>query len=103
MGMIHFEVPHGLALAEARRRMERLTQYWAKHGIQASWTGDVARLSGKVMGMALDATMRVTERSVGGEATDPGLLLRGQAKKYLTQKFEAWLDPGTSVEELERG
>ena len=103
MGMIQFQVPHSLTLADAKRRMERLTQYWAKHGIQSVWKGEEAKLSGKVMGLHLDATMRVTEKTVGGEATDPGMLLRGQAKKYLTHKFETWLDPGNSVEELERG
>jgi len=30
------------------------------------------------------------------------MLLRGQAKKYLTNKFEAWLDPRKSIEELEK-
>jgi Putative polyhydroxyalkanoic acid system protein (PHA_gran_rgn) len=103
MGMIRFEVLHTLTLTEAKHRMERLTQYWAKHGIQSVWKGEEAKLSGKVMGLHLDATMRVTEKTVGGEATDPGMLLRGQAKKYLTHKFETWLDPDRSVEELERG
>jgi hypothetical protein len=102
MPRIQFEVPHTLSLSEAKRRMEKLTQYWAKHGIQTSWAGEEARLTGKVMGMSLDATMRVTPKSVGGEATDPGMLLRSQAKKYLTHKFESWLDPTKSLEELER-
>jgi Putative polyhydroxyalkanoic acid system protein (PHA_gran_rgn) len=102
MARIQFEVPHTLSLPEAKRRMEKLTQYWAKHGIQTSWSGEEAQLTGKVMGMHLDATMRVSAKSVGGEATDPGMLLRSQAKKYLTHKFETWLDPTNSVEELER-
>jgi len=102
MGTIDFQVPHTLSLAEAKKRMERLTAHWAKHGIQSSWAGDVAKLSGKVMGVHLDATLRVTDRAVGGEATDPGMLLRGQAKKYLTHKFSTWLDPTRSVEDLEK-
>jgi hypothetical protein len=102
MGMIDFQVPHSLSLAEAKQRMEKLTQHWAKHGIQSSWAGDVAKLSGKVMGIHLDATLRVTDKTVGGEATDPGMLLRGQAKKYLTHKFATWLDPKKTIEELER-
>ena len=77
-----------------------LANEWAKHGIQSSWAGDMAKLSGKVLGVHLDATLRVTDRTVGGEATDPGLLLRGQAKKYLTHKFATWLDPTRSLEEL---
>ena len=67
----------------------------------------MSRAAGKASheggGLTLDATMRVTDKTVGGEATDPGMLLRGQAKKYLTHKFETWLDPGKSLEELERG
>jgi len=102
MGKIDFHVAHTLSLAEAKKRMERLTAHWAKHGIQSSWAGDVATLSGKVMGMHLDATLRVTDKTVGGEASDPGLLLRGQAKKYLTHKFETWLDPKRSLEDLEK-
>ena len=102
MGKIDFHVAHTLTLAEAKRRMEKLTQHWAKHGIQSTWSGDQATLHGKVMGIALDATLRVTDKTVGGEATDPGMLLRGQAKKYLTHKFETWLDPKKTVEELEK-
>jgi hypothetical protein len=102
MARIQFEVPHTLSLPEAKRRMEGLTQHWAKHGIQTSWAGEEARLIGKVMGIHLDATMRISAKSVGGDATDPGLLLRGQAKRYLTHKFETWLDPSRSLEELER-
>jgi len=103
MGMIDFQVAHALPLAEAKKRIEKLTQHWAKHGIQSTWSGDTAKLSGKVMGIHLDATLRVTDKTVGGQATDPGFLLRGQAKKYLTHKFETWLDPKKTVEELERG
>jgi hypothetical protein len=102
MGKIDFHVAHTLPLAEAKKRMERLTAHWAKHGIQSTWAGDEAKLHGKVLGIHLDATLRVTDKTVGGEASDPGLLLRGQAKKYLTHKFATWLDPTKSVEELER-
>ncbi len=102
MGKIDFQVPHTLSLAEAKKRMERLTVYWAKHGVQSSWAGDVAKLTGRVMGVHLEATLRVTDKTVGGQATDPGLLLRGQAKKYLTHKFETWLDPKRSLEDLEK-
>ena len=95
MGKIDFHVTHTLSLAEAKKRIEKLTQHWAKHG-------DEAKLHGRVMGINLDAVLRVTDKTVGGEASDPGLLLRGQAKKYLTHKFETWLDPRKSIEELEK-
>ena len=102
MGKIDFHVAHTLSQAEAKQRIEKLTQHWAKHGIQSTWSGDEAKIHGKVMGISLDATLRVTDKTVGGEATDPGLLLRGQAKKYLTHKFQTWLDPKKSIEELEK-
>ena len=95
-----FHVSHALPRAEARARMERLTAAWSRHGVQSKWTGDEAQLDGKVMGMHLVATLHVTDTQVGGEATDPGMLLRGQAKKYLTEKFAHYLDPKKSLSEL---
>ena len=101
MGTMKFEVAHALPKADARARIEALTRYWTKHGIKSSWAGDGAALSGKIMGLQFDAALRVTEKSVGGEGTDPGMLLRGQAKKYLEKKFSAYLDPARSLAELE--
>ena len=102
MGMMKFEVSHSLPKDEAKKRIEALTRYWKKHGITAQWSGDSATLAGKVMGVAFDAKLAVTERTVGGEGTDPGMLLRGTAKKYLEGKFASWLDPSKSLAELEQ-
>jgi hypothetical protein len=44
----------------------------------------------------------VAEGKVGGEATDPGFLFREKAKQYLTEKFEYYLDPAFSLEELQK-
>ena len=44
MGKIDFHVAHTLSLAEAKKRIEKLTQHWAKHGIQSTWSGDTAQL-----------------------------------------------------------
>ena len=95
-----FHVPHALPRAEARARMEKLTTAWSRHGFQSAWKGDEAQLDGRVMGMHLVATLRVTDTQVGGEATDPGMLLRGPAKKYLTEKFANYLDPKKTLAEL---
>jgi hypothetical protein len=101
MGLLSFEVPHTLPKEEARKRLEQLTRYWAgKYGVASRWSGDEATLSGKVMGISLSATLKVTESKVGGEATDPGMLLRGKAKKYLTHKFNSYLDPAKTLEQL---
>ncbi len=103
MGTMKFEVTHTLSKDEAKKRVEALLRYWQKkYGMQASWAGDSAKLTGKVMGITFDAALTVAEKRVGGEGTDPGMLLRGQAQKYLTRKFGEYLDPGKSLDELER-
>jgi len=94
MGMMKFEVPHQLSKDQARERVNRLFEYWGrKYGIQSDWSGDRAHLSGKVMGIGIDARLEVTFRAVSGEASDPGFLLRDKARRYLTDKFNAALDP----------
>lgn len=94
MGMMKFEVPHSLSKDEARKRVGELLTYWSdKYGIQSTWAGDKAHVQGKAMGISINADLEVSERGVGGEATDPGFLFRDKAKKYLTQKFSDYLDP----------
>lgn len=103
MGMIKFEVPHTLSKDDARARVEALVGYWQRqYGVRTDWSGDRARIAGKVMGITLDANLEVAAGKVGGEATDPGMLLRGQAQKYLTRKFNDYLDPKRSLDELRR-
>ncbi len=103
MGMLSFEVPHTLSKEEAKKRVESLIAYWTqKYGMKAEWSGDVAKIVGKAMGVTIDAVLNVTDAKIGGEATDPGMLLRGQAKKYLTQKFSEFLDPSKSIDDLKR-
>ncbi len=101
MGMIKLEIPHTLSAEEARKRVEALFGYWGKkYGVKSTWAGDVASYSGKVMGVSIEGKLTVAEKRVGGEATDPGFLLRGQAQKYLTRKFGDYLDPSKKIEDL---
>lgn len=101
VGMLKFGVPHSLPRDQAKRRVEKLVSYWsAKYGLKAEWSGDSARLSGKAMGLPVQATLEVRDAGVEGEATDPGFLLRDRARKYLTEKFGAYLDPATPLEAL---
>ena len=103
MAKLTFEVSHALPKEEARQRIEQLTLYWkSKYGLKSEWTGDEATLAGKVMGVTIDGIVRVAADRVGGDATDPGLLLRGQARKYLQGKFANYLDPKKSLAELKR-
>lgn len=101
MGTMKFEVPHSLPKDEVRKRMEQLLRYWdSRHGMKATWESEGARVIGKVMGIALDARFTITDSAVQGEGTDPGLLLRGQAKSYLEKKLGEVLDPARSADDL---
>lgn len=101
MGMLKFEVPHSLPKDEVKKRVEQLLLYWGnKYGVKADWQGEGAKLVGKVMGIQLDASFVITDNAVSGEGTDPGLLLRGQAKSYLQKKFGEVLDPGKSLDDV---
>jgi hypothetical protein len=44
--------------------------------------------------------LTVEASRIAGEASDPGMLLRGQAKKYLERKFAEYLDSSRSLEQL---
>lgn len=102
MGTMKFEVPHSLPKDEVRKRVEQLLKYWGgKYGVKSDWQGEGARLVGKVMGIQLDASFVITDKAVQGEGTDPGLLLRNQAKSYLQKKFSAVLDPSKSLDQVQ--
>lgn len=101
MGTMKFEVSHSLPKDEAKKRVEQLLHYWgSKYGVKSDWSGDGAKLNGKVMGINLDASFVITDKAIQGEGTDPGMLLRGQAKAYLQKKFGAVLDPSKSLADV---
>lgn len=101
MGRMNFELPHALTQSEAKTRVELMLDAWTKKfGLVAHWNGDAADFKGKVMGIALDGNLAVLEHSVKGDVTDPGLLFRSQAKKYVERKFTEYLDPAKSTDEL---
>ncbi len=101
MAKIKLDIPHKLAADEAKKRIEALFAYWGrKYGVKATWINEVANYSGKVMGISFDGSLSVLAGKISGEAIDPGFLLRGQAKKYLDQKFASYLDPAKSVADL---
>lgn len=104
MGMIKLDFPHTLSAEEARKRVEALLAYWArKYGIRATWAGEKATMAGKAMGFAFDGWLQVNPSVVGGEASDPGMLLRGQAKKYLERKLGEYLDPKRALADILKG
>ena len=101
MGMLKFEVGHQLSKEEALHRAQRLLEYWGnKYGIQTRWEGETAHMDGKVMGISLTAHMTITDSKVEGEASDPGMLFRNKARKYLEEKFAEALDPKKNIDEM---
>ncbi len=101
MGMMKFDIPHSLPKEEVKKRVDQLLQYWGgKYGVKADWQGEGAKIVGKVMGIQMDASFVITDKAVEGEGTDPGMLLRGQAKSYLQKKFGMVLDPNKSLDQV---
>ncbi len=101
MGMLKFEVPSSVPVDEAKKRIAALLDYWKrKYGVTSSWDGHKAKMAGKALGVSIDGALEVHGHKIAGEAADPGMLLRGQAQKYLTRKFSEYLNPTKTLEEL---
>lgn len=104
MGFIKFEVPNSLPVEDAKKRVEALLGYWnRKYGVSSAWEGIGATMKGKAMGISIDGKLAVEGSRIAGEASDPGMLLRGQAQKYLQRKFSEYLDPAKSLEQILKG
>lgn len=104
MGMLKFEVPSTLPIDDAKKRVEALLAYWnRKYGITSAWNGVRATMKGKAVGVTIDGSLEVLGNKISGEASDPGMLLRGQAQKYLTRKFSEYLDASKSLDDIRRG
>lgn len=106
MGMLKFEVPNSLPVEEAKKRVEALLGYWKrKYNVASDWhpTAHNATMKGKAMGVSIDGKLAIEASKIAGEAADPGMLLRGQAQKYLTRKFAEYLDPAKSLEQILKG
>src|SRR3990167_7509091 len=101
MGFIKFEVPNSLPVEDAKKRVEALLGYWnRKYGVSSAWNGVNATMKGKAVGVTIDGNLAVETTRIAGEASDPGMLLRGQAKKYLERKFAEYLDPARSLDQV---
>lgn len=104
MGLIKFDVPNTLPIDDAKKRVEALLSYWKrKYNVASEWSGLSATIKGKAVGVTLDGKLSVEASRIAGEATDPGMLLRGQAQKYLTRKFAEYLDASKSLEQVIKG
>lgn len=92
---------HVLDRAEAKRRVEKLTNNWKnEYGMKVDWNGDKAHLEGDIKGIHVDAHVTVTDNSIDAVGTDPGFLLRKVATAYLQNQLAACLDPSKTVDDI---
>lgn len=96
------EIPHKLKAADAKARMKELGAYWnKKYGVKPAWTKDTAKVVGKIMGFSFDAQLDVEKSAVVLEGPDPNFLIKKKVVGYLEHKLKEYLDPDTSLEDLE--
>lgn len=101
-----FEHAHSLGKDEARRRIEKLCDYWhTKYQVAVAWDGDSAKLNGTVAiagfkDITFDANLRVSERAVEAEGPDLSLLMRPVVTGYFKRKVAMYLDPSKPIDQI---
>jgi hypothetical protein len=104
MSNMRVEYPLGsLSPDDAKARLIALGEYLTrKHGIQVTWSGDAATVRGKYLVVTIDGSLRFEGGKAVFDGKDPGLLWRGKARDYLTNKLATYLDPARKLEDLPR-
>ncbi len=104
MANLVIEHPLGnMSMADAKERLTAMGEYFSnKHGINVTWTGDIASVKGKYLVVTIDGGLRFQEGKVVFEGKDPGMLWRGKAREYIQGKIKKYLDAGTAVADLPR-
>lgn len=98
---MRIEESYSFPQEEAQQRVKALVDYWQKkHGLNVNWQGSDAKVTGKVMGVTIDATVSVQPGKVVADGKDPGLMFRGAATSYLKKKFGEYFDPNVTVADL---
>jgi Putative polyhydroxyalkanoic acid system protein (PHA_gran_rgn) len=104
MKMMQLQVAHSLPIDESKKRVEALLAYWKrKYAVDSNWNANTAKITGKAMGTSIDGTLEVLNTAIAMQAPDPGMLLRGQAQKYLTRKLSHYLNATQTLEEILKG
>ncbi|MBX5483548.1 MAG: polyhydroxyalkanoic acid system family protein [Myxococcaceae bacterium] len=91
---IFFHQHHTFSRAEARIRIQQLLDYWQERfGVTRYWIGDVAHISGRVMGVEFNGQVVVKDGEVSAETSDPGGVFRSAAIEYVRKKLRKYLNP----------
>jgi hypothetical protein len=102
---MNIDFKHGLQSDEAKARVRALGEYLEnRHGIRVTWdeANELATVNGKYMVVNIRGSVKFAPGLVHFEGEDPGFLLRGKAKSYLTEKLEKYMDPSVPVDQLPR-
>ena len=102
---MNIDFKHSLSPDEAKLRIRALGDYLQnRHGINVTWddAGERATVKGKYLVVNIDGSVWFAPGMVHFQGEDPGFLLRGKAKGYLTEKLEKYMDPKVAVDDLPR-
>jgi hypothetical protein len=101
---MRIEYPLGsMTQDEAKARLVALGEYMTnKHNIKVVWNGDRASVNGKYMIVSIEGALMFEPGKAIFDGKDPGMLWRGKAKDYLSEKLAKYLNPNTKLEDLPR-
>jgi hypothetical protein len=94
------EKPHGFSPEEALARMQALTDYWKKHGVNSEWSGNVGKLKGKVKGFSFEGEIIVGDVTIKA-SVKANLVARKVGGAYVEGKIKDYLNKSISLEELQ--
>ncbi len=93
--------PHSFSADDAVARLRALTQYWdSRYGTRTSWTGNAARIVGKVKGIKFDGKFSVADSSLNADVKVGFLAEKMGGRGYVEHKLEQYLDPNTTLDAL---
>ncbi|HLT30225.1 MAG TPA: polyhydroxyalkanoic acid system family protein [Myxococcaceae bacterium] len=96
---IRIEQPHTYSAQEARVRLSYLLDYWTERfGVTQQWSGNTVLVTGKVLGIRVEAWVQVQGHRIWALAVDPGPLMRGAGERYIRKKIAKYMHP--TYEEL---
>lgn len=86
---------------EALNRIRALTDYWKRHGIVSDWQDNRVKISGRIKGIKLDASVTVDDKRLHGEVKVGFLAEKLGGSQYVERKLSEYLDPAISVDDLQ--
>jgi hypothetical protein len=95
------EYPHSFTQEEVQARIRALTDYWTKYGIQSTWQGESAQISGKVKGVSFSGTLWLKPGALTGEVKVGFLAEKLGGRAYVERKLTEYLDPKVPLAELQ--